>query len=363
VSRIIYGVSGEGSGHTTRAREMLRHLVQQGHEVRVVSYDRGYAALSAQYDCLAIEGLHIVSVDNRVSVWRTVLHNLRRARQAINSNRLLGRLFEEFQPDCVITDFEPVTAWMAKILGLPLISLDNQHRIRFMEHPVPKRLLFDLWLTRLIIAVMIPRPDAALATSLIRGVPTNCRTFLFPPILRSDVLDRPVSDAGFHLVYLTNGYDSLIEMLHRFPDERFRVYGQRAAGRDGNLTFCDPDPDAFVDDLAACRSVISTAGFTLISESMYLGKPLLALPIKGQFEQQLNALCLADSGYGMWADRASAGVLSAFFARLPDINRHIQLCRSQSTQSGQWGPADGITRKLDEVLANLPSPEMHGSRI
>jgi len=200
---------------------------------------------------------------------------------------------------------------------------------------------------------MIPRPDAALATTLIMGPATNNRTFLFPPILRCDVLEKPVSDAGFHLVYLTNGYDSLIGILHQFPGQSFRVYGQRSAGNDGNIVFCDPDPDGFVEDLAVCRSVISTAGFTLISESMYLGKPQLALPIKGQFEQQLNAICLAESGYGMQADRASVEVLEAFFDRLPQINSHIQSCRKHADGPGSPGGNAAISRKLDEVLAGL----------
>ena len=41
MARIVYGVSGEGSGHSSRAREMAGHLVQRGHEVRMASYDRG----------------------------------------------------------------------------------------------------------------------------------------------------------------------------------------------------------------------------------------------------------------------------------------------------------------------------------
>lgn len=329
--------------------------MQQGHEVRVVTYDRGYTALQGQYICQLVEGLHIVSVDNRVRVWKTIVHNLSRAKSAIASNREVSRLFDEFSPDCVITDFEPVTAWIAKLRGLPLISLDNQHRIRYMDHPVPARLMFDLWTTRLIIALMIPGPDVALATTLVMGKVTNNRTFLFPPILRTDLAAKPVSDAGFHLVYLTNGYDSLVRILHQFRNERFRVYGQRECGTDRNVEFCEHDPDAFVSDLAACRSVIATSGFTLISESMYLGKPYLALPLSGQFEQQLNALCLVDSGFGISAENASVTVLADFLHQLPQIRRHIRNQRSASTFLAKPSAVSLISEKLDEILADLTS--------
>jgi UDP:flavonoid glycosyltransferase YjiC (YdhE family) len=44
--------------------------------------------------------------------------------------------------------------------------------------------------------------------------------------------------------------------------------------------------------------VICTAGFTLISEALYLGKPLLVVPNQGIFEQTLNALFLQRQGLG-----------------------------------------------------------------
>jgi uncharacterized protein (TIGR00661 family) len=44
--------------------------------------------------------------------------------------------------------------------------------------------------------------------------------------------------------------------------------------------------------------VVSTAGFTLISEALYLGKPLLLMPNGGIFEQTLNAIYLEREGLG-----------------------------------------------------------------
>jgi uncharacterized protein (TIGR00661 family) len=67
------------------------------------------------------------------------------------------------------------------------------------------------------------------------------------------------------------------------------------------ITVFEPMTEGFLHDLARCKGVIATAGFTLITESLHLGKPYLALPMRGQFEQELNALLLAELGS---ADRA-----------------------------------------------------------
>ena len=41
MANILYGVNGEGAGHSTRAKEVLSHLAAQGHAVHVASFDRG----------------------------------------------------------------------------------------------------------------------------------------------------------------------------------------------------------------------------------------------------------------------------------------------------------------------------------
>ena len=50
MSKIMYGYSGEGSGHSTRAREMAGALVDEGHDVRLASYDRGFDNLTREFD-------------------------------------------------------------------------------------------------------------------------------------------------------------------------------------------------------------------------------------------------------------------------------------------------------------------------
>lgn len=41
--------------------------------------------------------------------------------------------------------------------------------------------------------------------------------------------------------------------------------------------------------MAACRAVVSTAGFESLAEAALLGKPVLAVPVENPVEQYLNA--------------------------------------------------------------------------
>lgn len=356
MSRIIYGVSGEGSGHSSRAREMARHLQERGHEVKIVSYDRGYRNLSADFDCLQVEGLRIVSRNNRVSALGTIWDNLRRGRRAWQRLRDLRALFASFRPDCVITDFEPSTAWLARMHKLPLISLDNQHRMRYMKFDVPGWLRFEQWRTRTIIRLMIPDPDVALAITFFRGEVTNNRTFLFAPILRREVCALQARPGAFHLVYMTGRFDTLVATLRQFPAHRFIVYGYGDPGSNHqhtelNMEFREFSTDGFLQDLAACRSVIATAGFTLISEAMYLQKPYLAFPMHGQFEQKLNALCLERLGVGMAGNRADCETVAEFFLRLPTLSAMYRQRRESLQEASQRDCSNvEIKARLDSLL-------------
>jgi uncharacterized protein (TIGR00661 family) len=324
---------------------MASHLRDQGHVLWLVSYDRGYRNLKDDFHVFQTEGLRISSVDNKVSVVKTFTENLRRLPEGHRKLQELRReLFRQFAPDCVITDFEPMTAYLARHYEIPLITVDNQHRMRYMKYDCPRDLVVESRVTKNIIRAMIPRPDVSLATTFFFGQTRNDRTFLFPPILRREVLRLTAARGAHVLVYVTSGFPTLLEELRRFTRESFFVYGCDRSDRDGVLTFKPFSKDGFLRDLASAKAVIATAGFTLISEALFLRKPYLALPMQGQFEQQLNAHQLSQLGYGKSADEPQAEAIGDFLYRLADYEQRLS--------AYQAGDNRAIKAKLDELLAD-----------
>ena len=127
MANILYGVNGEGAGHSTRAKEVLTHLVAQGHSVHVASFDRGLQNLKAHFDVTEIYGFRFAYVNNRVRYKRTIAKNLITVPQAARSLSRLKDLVDEWQIDLIITDFEPLTCHVGHKKRLPVISIDNQH--------------------------------------------------------------------------------------------------------------------------------------------------------------------------------------------------------------------------------------------
>jgi len=357
MAKIVYGVSGEGSGHSSRAREMITFLENRNHRVKVVSYDRGYRNLCGDFDVFETEGLHISSEDNRVSKVKTFTDNLQKLPEGHKKlQQLRKELFKVFQPDCVFTDFEPMTAYLANYYGLPLVSIDNQHRLRYMTFPCPAHLKQDRRLTKNIIRAIVPRPDISLVTSFYFGDAINERTFFFPPILRKAVLNLQPRSGEHILVYLTSGFETFIDKLRSFKRETFLVYGYDRTGSDGNLFFKPFSKEGFLHDLATCKAVMATAGFTLITEAFYLGKPYLALPMRGQFEQEINGFLLAKMKYGKSIHRPNDQAIGDFLYRLPDYVEHLRTYLATDNSA--------LESKIDDLLADncAMAKEYHRNR-
>jgi uncharacterized protein (TIGR00661 family) len=345
MAKIIYGLSGEGSGHSSRSREMITHLLSQGHTVKVASYDRGYRNLKADFEVMEIEGFSIISEDNKISIGKTFFQNLASIFDRYESiNELKQKYFKEFQPDCVITDFEPMTAYLANEMDVPLITIDNQHRMRYMDFPCPFEWKADAILIENFIRAIVPRPCVSLITTFYFGKKRNDRTFLFPPILRQAVLNKIPTTNNYILVYATAGFKTLLDFLKQYKREKFLVYGYNKDEVQDNLFFRPSSRDGFLNDLAGSKGVIATAGFTLMTESFYLGKPYLALPMKGQFEQILNGLQLDNLQYGKSSLDLKKENISAFLYDIPEYTENLRKYTHKDNSA--------IKDMLDLLLAN-----------
>src|SRR5207302_10413942 len=68
------------------------------------------------------------------------------------------------------------------------------------------------------------------------------RTFLFPPILREEVLQAHPSEGDYVLVYVTSPAPELAALLRKVRC-RFLAYGFGREEEDGNITFKKPSLD------------------------------------------------------------------------------------------------------------------------
>lgn len=324
MARILYGVSGEGSGHATRSKEILNHLVKK-HKVKVLAYGKSYDFLKDFFDTHKIYGLHLYYRAGSVDYLKTALNNLRRLPAELGGTRHeVEKLVKKFKPQIVISDFEPVSGLIARFNHLPLFSLDNQHIFTNCKVEYPGRFRKEALINKLVISAYLRKISETLITCFYHPEIRKKNTWLFPPILRKKILKQVPSKGRHILVYQTvSGDDSITGVLKKCPGE-FVFYGCNKDLKDGNVLHKKFSEDGFIKDLASCRAVITNGGLSLMTEALYLGKPILSVPIAGQFEQIANAYYLDKLGYGRYCESLTAANVKAFLAKLAAYERKLK---------------------------------------
>jgi uncharacterized protein (TIGR00661 family) len=339
MANILYGVNGEGSGHSTRALEVLSHLQASGHTLHVASFDRGLRNLQERFEVTEIYGLRLTYVNNQVRYRRTIASNLMAVGKRAKSGAALSELSDKWKIELVITDFEPLCCHLGHRKHLPVISIDNQHCLTNTEVSYPRKYRRDATLAKLVTRIMTPRADAYLVTSFFTPQINRPRTFLFPPILRQQILKARPKSGEHVLVYVTSPAPGLAKLLSTLRCS-FIAYGFGREGQSGNVLYRKPSVDRFLEDLIAAKAIVANAGFSLMTEALHLGKPYLAIPIKHQFEQIFNAYWLEKLGYGTYWEELNKERIESF---LYNLSRYGEQLRAY--------PRNGNTALLDKVDA------------
>jgi len=344
MANILYGVNGEGAGHSTRAEEVLTHLVANGHKVHVASFDRGLQNLKSNFDVTEIYGFRFAYVNNRVRYKRTIAKNLITVPQAAKSLHELSTLVDDAKIDLVITDFEPLSCHIGHKRHLPVISIDNQHCLTNAVVSYPRQYRRDAAAAKIVTRLMTPRANAYLVISFFTAPIRKRNTFLFPPLLRQEILTATPTQSEHVLVYVTSPAPALAKLLTSVRC-RFVAYGFGREGEDGNVLYKKPSLDGFFADLVSARAVIANSGFSLVTEALHLGKPYLAVPVSHQFEQIFNAYWLEKSGYGAYWEDLNKERIESFLYNLPHYREALALYPRQSNQA--------LFAKLDSLISGF----------
>jgi uncharacterized protein (TIGR00661 family) len=355
--RILYGVTGEGMGHAMRSRVVLTHLIAEGHEVEIVASSRAADYLDERFGSTTkIHGLHMVLEENRIVRGKTLWSNILASGAGVPQNvTAYFDMIDRFEPEVVISDFESWSYLYAKNHRLPIISIDNMQIINRCTHPdeILDGDKANFHLTKTFVKGKLPFCDHYLITTFFHPEVRKKDTTLHPPILRPEILSATPSEGEHLLVYQTAaGNDTLEEVLAATGIE-CRIYGMRRDLKEdqviGNLRHRPFSESVFIEDLASARAVIAGSGFTLMGEAVYLHKPMLAIPLDGQFEQIMNARYLQHEGYGQHAEGLDSETIADFLAKVPQYAKKL----ATYTQDGNRDLLDAVDHHLDRAAADL----------
>ncbi|TNE68597.1 hypothetical protein EP331_15530 [bacterium] len=281
--KILYGIQGTGHGHVSRAREILPALMENYDvDILISGYNsKLHIEQPIKYRC---KGISFIYGHGGISLSKSLreLNLIQYLRDTVNLN------VSDY--DLVISDFEPVTAWAARIKKVPSLSMSHQSAFASDKTPRPDKV------SR--IAEMVMKHYAPCDQSIAFHF-EQYDDFIMPPIIREEVR-RLKPYVGNHVtVYLPAFSEQLlIDVFGKLKQREWHIFSPSITERKriGNMILIPVNNQEFLSSLEGSEGLITSAGFEACAEAMYLGKKLLTIPIQHQYEQYCNAAALKKMG-------------------------------------------------------------------
>lgn len=282
--KILYAIQGTGNGHICRAAEIIPYLKKHGELDILVSGIQADLELPFKVD-YAFKGMSFVfGKRGGIDLVNTYMKN--------HLNRFMAEVkkvpVEKY--DLIINDFEPLSAWAAYIKGKACVGLSNQVAIKTETKYVAIK------------------EDLIGKFILTHYAPTTAEygfhykpyaPHIFNPIIRKEVRELEVSNLGHYTVYLP-AYDDnrILKKLNLLSEVKWEVFSKHCKEeyRKENVHVRPVQHQAFLNSIASSAGVICAAGFGTTTEALFLGKKLLVIPQKQQYEQMCNAAALKNMG-------------------------------------------------------------------
>jgi uncharacterized protein (TIGR00661 family) len=277
--KILYAFNGTGYGHASRVMSILPLL--QHHEVDLMvsgemnPIDVGY---EIKY---RFKGFTFNYSNGRVNYWKTF--------KQLNLIQFIKDVFSlsVTQYNLVISDFEPISAYAAKLRGVKSLSLS--HQASFLSEDTPRPSKIDK------VAEWVLKNYAPCEYNIGFHFKRYDKSIL-PPHIRKEIRDSKehIKKQNYILVYLPSyKTDDLVKIFYGYSSEyKFIIMSSETdtiLSLQPNIKIRPINSEDFIRLLRSCSGVITGGGFETVAEALYLNKQVLTIPIKGQYEQECNA--------------------------------------------------------------------------
>lgn len=314
--RIAMSCAGEGFGHVSRMISFAQGL-QTRHELVLFapkSVQHHIRRSLPQATVITIPYFHLTKKDDRIVYLDTVRQNFAKFIRFRVDVRAIRQQLHKQRVQAVVSDYEPYLPAAARALDLPVLQVN--HPAVVLRYPSASP---DALIASAVARLMMGRYDRRLYVSFYNGD--------VGPILRDEFSSRRVERGDYYVVYVKPTYRRRVAAeLERLAVSNYLMF---------------PNPNLnYAEALAGCKGVITGAGHQSLSEAVTLGKPVFAIPQRGQYEQRLNARMLVASGWGMKGRFSNLGkTLPTFIASIDRFPQLPQLPRSPHLTQGSLSAA------------------------
>ncbi|WP_239773042.1 glycosyltransferase family protein [Mammaliicoccus sp. I-M36] len=333
--KILIGVCGIGLGHSTRQYELAKELVKKGHCVRVITFLNGcnyFKERKIKYYDVWVPIIRYKK--GKLDYINLIRDNYKSILSGCKKNYKVKKIIEdEFIPDLCITDYEPFTAKIAYKYKTKLILVDQQSK--FWKSDFENIGDYSPEEEKKRMSLFFPKYDRSFITSFYKIANINdIKTEVVSPIIKEEIRNFKNEYTEKRIIVYFSRYvnqsidqnwNDLLKIFSIFKEYTFEIFTNSSIKCDekiSNIRIHSFSNEKFNSILLNSKAVISTAGHTLISEALYLRKPLYIIPI-GTFDQHFCAEFIKKELIGYSSKKITLHELKMFINNIEKYKNNI----------------------------------------
>lgn len=338
---------GEGLGHASRSRIVIKHLLQKNHQVSIIAGGKAYSYLSNIFQNVAkIEWPGVIYSDNAINIFHTMIHiSYRTLVGSIPSFFKLRKRIKKEKPDVLVTDAEPISYYAARLSKIPCVSIDNPQAMLYRKYSVSLSEIIPYIIFSVTIKLSLFGADKYLIYDFSNKQIAKENIIFLKPLIQQGILNQTPSYGNHVFVYQTSKTNNNLLTILRKINEQFIIYGFNKNYLEGNLQFKKFNENEFYEDISQSKAIISNGGFTVLSEALYLKKPIFSIPLRNQFEQVINGKFISQLGAGVSYDCVTEARLKNFLSKLSIFQKNLKKYDS----GNQLETLEVISRELENI--------------
>jgi len=330
--KFILAVQGEGRGHMTQAISMYDLLTEAGHEVSAVILGSSgkrdvpeFFFNKIKCPIVTLQSPNFVSDKNNktINLTKSIIHNIWRFPVFKESLKKIDALMNEHKPDVVINFFDLLMGLYFRFYkpSCKMLCIAHQYIYLHGDFEFPEGRYFDKLAIKFYTRLTAHGSSKNLALSFYKIHTHDNDVVVVPPLLRKEIFGLESKESEFYLVYLVNNgyFDEVLAWHKENPDHEIHCFTDHPQDIYSKFTFDQEklivhgiNDTLFLEMMSRAKGLASSAGFESVCEAMYLGKPVLMVPIQGHYEQFCNSRDAQKAGAGVFSDRFDLGKLSMF---------------------------------------------------
>ncbi|MFH0798368.1 MAG: glycosyltransferase family protein [Candidatus Woesearchaeota archaeon] len=307
--RVLFVVTGVGLGDSVRVDTIINEFRRDNpkNKFLIAAYANSYDYFKDKYPTINITGYRIPGKGMRFRVLPFLFKNIILPFAWFFTALGLKRQVKKFNPDVVVSDFEPTGVVLAKLVKKPCIMLFGFDPMMYKRFKSENKVSAIMAMQAKYLEKVYAQGKYVVIPTLL-GVKRRSLIYTYiNPICKSKpeglaskrALMKSLGVKEEIILVMLGGSDFGIKLLEhlqgvarQFPKEKFIVFGTKKLtvpmSNVSHYTYKDN-----VDEyMKISKGVITLGGELSLSEAVAFRKPMLIYPIQDHVEQVLNAYTL-----------------------------------------------------------------------